>query len=109
MVVGKWSGDRIGTFRGIRSGKTGNGGTAFGTKGIEQIGPSSGYRPLLVEIVKFFRTGEVPIAERETLEIYAFMEAADESKRQRGVPVTIASMLEAARETAKARLTELDP
>ena len=101
LVVGTWKGGRIGTFRGIRSGKRGYGGTAFGTKGIAQIGSYSGYDPLLVEIVKFFRTGKSPVAEQETLEIYAFMEAADESKRQDGNPVTIKSVWEKAELQAK--------
>jgi hypothetical protein len=36
----------------------------------------------------------------ETLEIYAFMEAADQSKRQGGSPVTLQSVLEQARAAA---------
>lgn len=107
VAVGLWNGERIGTFRGVRSenggGQAGYGGTAFGTKGIDQIGTYGGYRPLVVEIVNFFRTQKVPIAEEETLEIYAFMEAADESKRQGGVPVKIATVLEKARVEAKKR------
>ena len=51
-----------------------------------------------MEIARFFRTGKPPVSPEETLEIYAFMEAADESKRQGGVPVSIESVL------AKARL-----
>lgn len=97
LVVGIWEGGRIGTFRGLRSGKRGYGGTAFGEKGTGQIDGYMGYRPLLVEIVKFFRTGEVPISPEETLEIYAFMEAADESKRQGGVPVSIQEVMEKAK------------
>ncbi len=84
LVVGTWKDGRIGTFRGIRQGRSGYGGTAFGSEANLSIGPYKGYRPLLVEIVKFFRTGVAPIDPAETLEIYAFMEAADESKR-RGV------------------------
>ena len=96
----------MGTFRGIRTpeggGKADYGGTAFGTGGIQQIGTYEGYRPLVVEIVRFFRTGKPPVAEEETLEIYAFMEAADESKRQGGKPVTLESVLAKARsEVAK--------
>ena len=98
----------MGTFRGIRQGRSGYGGTAFGSKGIAEIGKYGGYRPLVVEIVKFFRTGKVPVSEQETLEIYAFMEAADESKRQAGVPVTLESVLTKARAEAKKRLAELD-
>ncbi|HTI52081.1 MAG TPA: Gfo/Idh/MocA family oxidoreductase, partial [Planctomycetaceae bacterium] len=108
LAVGVWQGGRVGTFRGVREdqggGKAGYGGTAFGTKGVEQIGPYKDYRALVVEIIKFFRTGVVPVTEEETLEIYAFMEAADESKRQGGVPVKLETVLAKAREAAKARL-----
>jgi len=92
VAVGTWEGGRIGTFRGIR-GKGGYGGTAFGSEGIQPIGKYDGYKPLLAEIVKFFRTGEAPVSQQETLEIYAFMEAADESKRQGGVPVKLADVM----------------
>ncbi|HLR31205.1 MAG TPA: Gfo/Idh/MocA family oxidoreductase, partial [Fodinibius sp.] len=76
VVVGTWEDGRIGTFRGQRSGGHGYGGRAFGEDGETQIGPYEGYRPLLVEIVEFFRTGKPPVSKEETLEIYAFMEAA---------------------------------
>ncbi len=48
-VVGTWNDDRIGTFRGIRSGKSDYGGTVFGEKGISVLGKYSGYNPLLVK------------------------------------------------------------
>jgi len=96
VAVGKWSDGRIGTFRGIRKGAKGYGGTAFGEKGVRAIGKYGGYRPLVVEIVKFFRTGKAPVSAEETLQIYAFMEAADESKRQGGKPVTISSVMQKA-------------
>lgn len=96
VVVGRWEGGRIGTFRGIRSGKSGYGGTVFGSKDVQPIGAFAGYRPLLVEIVKFWQTGRPPVSARETLEIYAFMEAADESKRRGGAPVSIADVLKKA-------------
>jgi hypothetical protein len=104
MAMGVWSEGRIGTFRGIRKGGGGYGGTAFAEKGVEPIGGYDGYRPLLVEIVKFYRSGVAPISEEETLEIYAFMEAADESKRQGGAPVTLASVMEKARKEAAEKL-----
>ena len=44
---------------------------------------------LLVEIIEFFKTGVPPIQPRETIEMFAFMEAADESKRQGGKPVSM--------------------
>ena len=103
LAVGRWKGGRVGTFRGIRQGKAGYGGTAFGSKGIAPVGPYGGYRPLVVEIVKFFRTGKPPVSAEETLQIYAFMEAADESKRQVGVPVTLQSVMKKARKAAEAK------
>ena len=43
----------------------------------------------------------------ETLEIYAFMEAADESKRQSGAAISVPATLEKARAAAQVRLKEL--
>lgn len=96
-VTGVWADGRIGTFRGIRRGASGYGGTAFGTKGAAQLGGSDGYKPLVIEIVKFFRTGRSPVDAEETLDLFAFMEAADESKRQGGIPVDVATVKERAR------------
>ena len=39
------------------------------------------------------RTGVAPIAPEETVEMFAFMEAADESKRRGGQPVTISEVI----------------
>ena len=100
VAVGVWKGGRVGTFRGIRHKKGGYGGTVFTEKGIVPTGNDVGYRVLVVEIVKFFRTGKVPVAEAETLELFAFMTAADESKKAGGAPVKIAPLLEAARKEA---------
>ena len=101
IVVGTWQDGRLGTYRGIRTGKSGYGGTAFGTEGIHDIGPYEGYRPLLVEIANFFQTGIPPVTPEETLEIFAFMEAADESKRLGGKSVDMQTILAAAKEKAR--------
>jgi len=93
VVVGKWTDNRIGTFRGIRSGKSSYGGTVFGETGIEVLGAYAGYDPLLKEIVGFFSSGMPPVEEEETLEIFAFMEAADQSKRRGGTPVELETVL----------------
>lgn len=92
VVVGTWADGRIGTYRGLRAGKVGYGGTAFGEKGIATVGKYNGYTPLLYEVINFFDTGIVPIAPEETTEIVAFIEAADESKRQNGIPVKISDI-----------------
>lgn len=104
LATGLWKGDRIGTFRGIRRGKSGYGAMVFGTKSIAPAGKYTGYRPLLEEVAKFFKTGKPPVPNEETLEMFAFMEAADESKRRGGMPVTLASVLEKARREAKAKI-----
>jgi hypothetical protein len=101
VVVGSWDDGRIGTFRGMRSGELGYGGTAFGESGIASIGPYDGYRPLLVEIVNFFKTGQPPVSSEETLEIFAFMTAADVSKQRGGQSVTLEEVMTEAREKAE--------
>jgi len=107
VAVGLWDGGRIGTFRGIRAGGGGYGGTVFGEKSVATLTRYGGYDPLVQAIVHFFRTGEAPVTEEETLQIYAFMEAADESKRQGGAPVKLETVLAKAREEATTKLKAL--
>jgi predicted dehydrogenase len=97
FVVGVWKDGRIGTYRGLRAGKRDYGALIYGTKGIEPSGGYGGYGPLVEEIVKFFKTGNVPVPAEETIEIFAFMSAADESKAQSGAAVSIASVIEKAK------------
>lgn len=103
LVVGKWKDGRVGTFRGIREGKAGYGATVFGDKGISPSGGYGGYGPLVVEIAKFFKTGKAPVSAEETIEIFAFMEAADESKRQGGSPVSIEEVIQKAKKKLASR------
>lgn len=84
VVTGLWDDGRIGTFRGIRTGKGIYGGSAFTENGVVDAGTYEGYEVLLTEILKFFRTGIAPVSEEETLEIFTFMEASNESKREGG-------------------------
>ncbi|GIW88741.1 MAG: oxidoreductase [Isosphaeraceae bacterium] len=101
VVVGTWGDGRIGTFRGIRAGRADFGATVFGTKGIGRAEGFTGYGPLVLEICRFFRTGRAPVSAAETLEMFAVMEAADESRRRGGVPVKVRDVLEAARVEAR--------
>ena len=93
FVVGVWKDGRIGTYRGLRKGKTDYGALVYGTKGIAQSGRYAGYGHLVNEIIKFFETGEAPVPPEETTEIFAFMSAADESKAQGGAAVSLASVI----------------
>ena len=63
----------------------------------EQKG-SGDYAPLVREVIKFFQTGVAPVPPEETIEMFAFMEAADESKRQGGRPVKISEVMAKARQ-----------
>ncbi|MEJ7769117.1 MAG: Gfo/Idh/MocA family oxidoreductase [Chitinophagaceae bacterium] len=97
VVVGTWRDDRIGTFRGTRSGTGKMGATVFGEKGIEVLDKSLGYDPLWVKIIEFFDTGKVPVSPEETLEVLAFMEAADESKIKGGISVDLETVVQRAK------------
>jgi predicted dehydrogenase len=94
LVVGVWKDGRIGTYRGLRAGKEDYGTLVFGSKGIVRGGGYEGYGHLVDEIVKFFKTGKVPVPPEETIEILAFMTAADESKARNGARVELAAVLE---------------
>lgn len=100
QVTGVWKGGRVGTYRGIIKGKADFGATVFGSKAIAHAGKAGGYDGLCRQIGKFFRTGRPPVDAAETLEIFAFMEAADESRRQGGRPVALADVLAKARAEA---------
>jgi hypothetical protein len=93
MVVGKWRDGRIGSFRGVKEGPGYYGVTVYGTKSVVHRGGESGYGPAMQAICEFFVTGQPPVKSEETIELFAFMEAADESKRQGGKPVRIEDVM----------------
>ncbi len=97
LVVGVWNDGRIGTFRGLRAQKEDYGTLVFGSKGIVKGPGYEGYGPLVEEIVKFFKSGKVPVPPEETIEILAFMTAADESKAKNGAKVELATVIEEAK------------
>ena len=105
QVTGVWKDGRIGTYRGIVKGKSEFGALVYGSKGVRQGAKTISYEALCRQIGKFFRTGEAPVSEAETIEIFTFMEAADESLRQGGKPVSLADVLA----KAKAEAAKLVP
>jgi predicted dehydrogenase len=80
VVVGKWRDGKIGTYRGLKNGGS-YAATLYGTKGLAHRAGFSGYGPLVEQICNFFITRQPPVSRKETIEMFAFMEAADESKR----------------------------
>ncbi len=96
LVVGEWEDGRVGTFRGIVEGKKTYGGQAFGSEKNSYLGGWEGYEPLVDHIINYFTSGEAPVEMSETMEIYAFMEAAVESTKKNGAWVTLESVLDKA-------------
>ncbi len=102
-VVGTWKDGRIGIFEG----RNGYGAEIEGSERSGTAGSYEGYKPLVIEICKFFKTGVPPVAKEETIELFAFMEAADESKRLGGQPVSIADVLAKAQAEADKKYQQL--
>ena len=94
VIVGKWSGGRTGTLIGLRTKATPHQVTVFGSKAVAQQKPTvHDYAPLVAEVIKFFQTGKAPVPMEETLEMFAFMQAADESAKRGGAPVALAGVM----------------
>ena len=103
VINATWKNGRMGELRLMRKGGVYTGYVlpekpADRKTPIVVFGGYQGYQPLLKEIIKFFRTGVVPVPNEETLEIMAFMEAAEMSAKRGGAPVTIDEAMAAARE-----------
>jgi hypothetical protein len=100
-VLGAWKGGRTGVFRQENGNdRKGYGGIAHGEKGDAPVGAYDGYDVLLFAIVEMFRSGNPPVSAAETIELYTFMEAADESKRRSGAEVRLEEVLEKAKAAA---------
>ncbi len=100
QVTGVWKDGRVGTYHGIVRGKSEFGAMVFGSKSVQGGAKKISYEALCRQIGKFFRTGVPPVSEEETLEIFTFMEAADESVRQGGKPVALSEVLAKAKAEA---------
>ncbi len=117
VVTGVWKDGRVGTYRGIRKGAPKYSATVFGTKGVSAAGvyghgvPVKGvvptndkymaYEATAAEVAKFFKTRTPPVSAAETTEVFAFMEAAEESKRQNGAAVKLEAVLAKAQKPAR--------
>ena len=112
VVTGIWSGGRLGVFHGLRTEAIPHKIVVFGSKGfveqeprdqplsrfgsLEQVGSgpeADNYSALLRAVVKFFRSGVSPVPAEEIIEMFAFMEAADVSKKRGGVPVRLSEVM----------------
>ena len=58
---------------------------------------------MVADIIKFFKIGKVPVPAEETIEIFAFMSAADVSKERGGRAVSLPDLIEKAGKGEKSR------
>ena len=92
VVSGPWSGGRTGVVYALRSARGFNV-TVFGSKSIASGGQPTAYRELAQQMVRFFQTKQAPVSEKEMLEVIAFIQAADESKKNGGKPVSVGDLI----------------
>ena len=91
VVTGTWKDGRMATLRGIRDGKQDYGFTAFSEKGVKNVtvGTSVIYRELCKKIVETFEKKASVLDASITLEIVAFIEAANKSGENHGAVETL--------------------
>ncbi|MBI4873354.1 MAG: Gfo/Idh/MocA family oxidoreductase [Acidobacteria bacterium] len=89
-ITCRWKDGRLGTVNALRPyGPYG----ALAMRGKDVLlsppKPATSYIPMLREIVKFFETRKPPVPNEETLEIFAFLDAAQRSKEAGGKPMRL--------------------
>ncbi len=109
-ITGVWADGRVATYRGIKQGGVKYSATVFGDKGVSTAGiyghgvpvkgivPTDdkymGYGGLALELAKFFKSGKSPVPSAETLEIFALLQAAEDSRAQNGAVVPLRKLLD---------------
>lgn len=90
VVVGKWKDGRLGTIHLLRPYGDFFAAVTREKGNVETSGKVAvNYASMLKEVVTFFQTGKAPVSEEETLELFAFMAAAQESKAKGGIPIKL--------------------
>ena len=93
VVACRWNDGRIGSMRALRPQSPSYGAVVFrkGAKAqtAEVSTRRSGEAPLLRDVLRFFETRVPPVSNEETLEMFAFMDAAQRSKEAGGRPMRL--------------------
>lgn len=96
VVTGIWHGSRTGTLHALhrlpmhsKAYKL----VRFDGEEVFEQKTQGDYTPMLREIIKFFESKTPPVSAAQTLEIYGFLQAAEESRLQGGVPVSVREVL----------------
>lgn len=87
VLTGYWKDGRIGVVRTLLP-SGGYGAVAFGEKDVMQspANPRFSYAPNLQGVIDMLRTGKPAVPNDVTMEIFAFMEAANRSRTANGAP-----------------------
>ena len=89
VITCKWKDGRLGTVNVLRP-YGDYGAIAFREKEIVSTPKyKHSYTNMLKELVQFFATGVPPVSNEETMEIFAFMDAAQRSKENGGKPTKV--------------------
>ena len=93
VATGQWSDGRVATVRGIRQGKADYGCVVFTKDAVKPLPLSTkfSYRELVKQIVAFFTTKKPPVESAITVEMMAFIEAANKSGMNHGAGEKVAS------------------
>jgi virulence factor len=92
VATGQWSDGRVATVRGIRKGKGDYGCVVFTKDAVKALPLSTKfiYRELAKQIVAFFTTKKPPVESAVTVEMMAFIEAANKSGMNHGAGEKVA-------------------
>jgi predicted dehydrogenase len=93
VVNGVWTDGSVGTLYAMHHWPAPYRVIKLGDRSVSSRDVPADYVPLLREVVRFCRSGIPPVSKAQTLEICAFMEAADESRRRDGSVVTLDEMM----------------
>jgi len=92
ITTGQWKDGRIGVYYGPAKGEKVPMMRIWGDQGTTESKGSGGYDGLVQAIAEFFHTGRPPVDPAQTLEIFEFMTAAQQSKEHGGAAVPLADL-----------------
>jgi predicted dehydrogenase len=89
ITTGQWKDGRLGVYYGPAKGEKVPVIRLSGAEGTTESKGDEGYDGLVRAIAEFFQTGRPPVNPAETIEIFEFMTAAQQSKDRGGVQVPL--------------------
>ena len=93
MIIGDWGEGKLGTYCGLKNGMQEYGGQVFGEDGVRYLDKFEDLSALVEAVLHYFDSGEIPVKPSETLELFAFMDAAQKSEEAQEQWVNIQDIL----------------